>query len=1017
MKRLAGFAGLALTILFSHQALAAELFLTVFLDKAPLKGATVVLDDNNLGSTNRFGGISVSLAPGSHTVKLIDDNIAFPIDFSSAAGEDVEIEVDFTTATGDTPVVNIRKFGEDEAGGEGFVTGTVSNTENAPVSGATVTVVGTDYSATTNASGIYELKVPRGEYSVAVSAPGFQSATLPGVRVKADLGVNASATLLAEGAAAPAAAPGSAALEEVFVVGVFNPQDNAASVERYATSITNAIDAAQLERFGDSDVGAALNRVVGVQVVDRKYATVRGLDGRYISSTLNGLLMPSTDTQRREVELDLFPTVIVGGIEIQKSYSPERLASTTGGAIMINTKGLPEEREFTISGDLGFNPDTTFSDILSYRSSTGDWAGYDSGLRNLSDYLLNNTDQGQSLTVCDPTIDPRCTSPTEAAKLGVLLQDDLRVGDKTALPDAEVSLSYGDRLPYEGNEWGYYVAADIDRTTVDRGHAQLSDPLDISGEYERSTETTAVTAYGTVGYEYGAANEILAKTIFLRNTDDVTRVESGFDNQEDNQQDIYLLDYIERQFFSQAFTGSNEFELPWGEHVLDWRGSYSRTERDEPDRRTYTYFNNQLSSSAFERRWSKLDESSWDFGADYAFTFEWGDLSSTQLKFGAMYSDKERNFDQYRYGFGVTQFGSDLDLNIDNPIENVLSYNNYAIGKVLLRANTTDTDSYDSDEKVEAFYANTTTELGEAWTVELGARFEKFQQDIKYPNRPVADNDLDYDDWYPAINTTWRATEELQFRVGYSETVSYPGIIERSEAQTFDPDTDDPIFGNPDLDVATIDNYDVRGEYYFSDTESVSLAVFYKDISNPVERAVPDASGSAAADGITFINQDSATLTGVELDGTKNVWEENDWLVFVGGNVAWIDSKVDLSENSRRLEGDNANNRELQGQSEWLGNLQVGYDHFPTEQKFTLLFNYFDKRIFRVARGENTGPEYEDGRLVMDFTYEKLWNENLTIEGSIKNILNSDVEYTQNGNTIEKYNVGRLFKIGVSYTF
>ena len=92
-------------------------------------------------------------------------------------------------------------------------------------------------------------------------------------------------------------------------------------------------------------------------------------------------------------------------------------------------------------------------------------------------------------------------------------------------------------------------------------------------------------------------------------------------------------------------------------------------------------------------------------------------------------------------------------------------------------------------------------------------------------------------------------------------------------------------------------------------------------------------------------------------------------------------------------------------------------DHYPTEQKFTVLVNYFDDRIFRVARGNNTGPEYEDGRVIVDFTYEKVWSDELVIEASVKNILNTEVEYSQNGNTIESYNVGRFFKAGVTYKF
>ncbi|MBK6512098.1 MAG: TonB-dependent receptor [Haliea sp.] len=287
-----------------------------------------------------------------------------------------------------------------------------------------------------------------------------------------------------------------------------------------------------------------------------------------------------------------------------------------------------------------------------------------------------------------------------------------------------------------------------------------------------------------------------------------------------------MLDWIERQFISQSFTGHNDFEFEHGVHQLDWRAAYSETERDEPDRRTYTYFNDNLSSSAFERRWSRLDETSTDLGADYSIALDWGGNSSTEFQVGGMWSDKDRHFDQYRFGIDFTEFGQDIDLNIDQSIENeILPYNNFAIGKVELRANTTDTDSYDSQEEIQAGYLNTNTDFGENWSLVAGGRFEKFNQKLSYPNDPRVSNELDYDDWYPAVNLTWRATEEVQVRLGYSQTVSYPGIIERSEAQTYDPETDDPIFGNPDLEVSTIDNSDVRVEYYFSDTECFAGAV------------------------------------------------------------------------------------------------------------------------------------------------------------------------------------------------
>lgn len=1014
MKRLARYAAIILSLL-AQQAFAADLYLQIFQDDAPVRGVTVLLDERNLGSTDSRGSSNATLEPGSHVLRLESDELKFPVEFISAAEEDVEVTVIFRSVASDQPKVSIRKFDVNATDGQGVITGKIRDANGAPLQGASIATADSTYDAIADEFGVYVLNIPRGEYTFIVSASGYEEATLVDIRVMADMGVNATVNLRPEGIAS---ATTRGALEEVFVVGVFNPQEDATSVERYATSITNAIDVAQLERFGDSDIGSALNRVVGVAVIDRKYATVRGLDGRYISSTLNGLLMPSTDSQRREVELDLFPTVIVGGIEIQKSYTADQTATTTGGAIMIETRGIPDERILKVSGSLGVNPGTTGNDILSYASSNDDWAGFDSGLRKLPSGMLEATNGGRSLTVCDPAIDPvRCTSPAQAAQLGVQFQDDYNVGDKTALPNAEVSIAYGDRFPAGDSEWGFYLAADLDRTTVDRGDAKLSNPLGVTGEYERSQETTAITGYAAVGYEYGDANEVMSKTLYLHNTDDTTRAEDGIDELEGNKLDTYILDWVERQFLSQSFTGNNDFEFDHGIHQIDWRAGYSQTKRDEPDRRTYTYFNNQLSTSAFERRWSNLKENSKDLGVDYSFAFDWSDVSTTELQLGGMWSDKDRDFDQYRFGVAITEFGQDVELGIDRDLETqVLPYNNFAVEKVQMTANTTDTDSYDSQEELQAAYVNSVTDFGQNWTLVAGVRYESFSQKLQYPNDPRALSELDYDDWYPALNLAWRPTEEVQLRLGYSETVSYPGIIERSEAQTFDPDTDDPIFGNPDLKVSTIDNVDLRAEYYFTEAESVSLALFYKSIDAPVERAIPDASGSAAK-GTTFLNQESADLSGIELDGNKNLIDRDNYLVFVSGNVSYIDSEVALSDTSIRLEGENADGRALQGQSKWLGNIQLGMDHYPTDQKFTLLLNYFDKRIFRVARGINTGPEYEDSRLFLDFTYERVLTDALVIEASIKNILNSKVEYVQNNQTIESYKVGTFFKAGVTYNF
>ena len=175
-----------------------------------------------------------------------------------------------------------------------------------------------------------------------MSHPNYNTQSASAIRVLADIGAAVSFKLVEKGASLTS--PG---VEEVLVLGTYKPSNSSLTLERLSTNVLDAIDVEQMERFGDSDVAAALTRVVGVSVSRGKYANVRGLDGRYISTSLNGILMPSTDPVRRDVQLDLFPSNMLEGIDIQKTYSSDLLGSTTGGNVKIRTKGIPSAVSYT----------------------------------------------------------------------------------------------------------------------------------------------------------------------------------------------------------------------------------------------------------------------------------------------------------------------------------------------------------------------------------------------------------------------------------------------------------------------------------------------------------------------------------------------------------------------------------------------------------------------------------------------------------------------------------------------
>ncbi|MGL4565624.1 MAG: carboxypeptidase-like regulatory domain-containing protein, partial [Halioglobus sp.] len=190
MKRIAAAVGL-LFALISHQALAAKVFLTVFLDDAPLQGVRVVLDEVPAGVTNERGSADSVISAGDHQMMLTDGEVNFPVSFTSGEDEDVEVSVTFTAAEGDEPRVVVRRFGAGDQGDPGYITGQVVGANGAPLAGATVTARGTDFSTTTGPDGVYVLEVPRGEYALEVTAPGHNPVASGDLRVLAGLGVTA----------------------------------------------------------------------------------------------------------------------------------------------------------------------------------------------------------------------------------------------------------------------------------------------------------------------------------------------------------------------------------------------------------------------------------------------------------------------------------------------------------------------------------------------------------------------------------------------------------------------------------------------------------------------------------------------------------------------------------------------------------------------------------------------------------------------------------------------------------
>jgi hypothetical protein len=885
----------------------------------------------------------------------------------------------------------------------GVISGQLSSRETGgSVSGARVSVVGTDIGAMTNDDGSFSFELPRGEYEITIAHPSYERKTLSGVYAIPGVPVTISPEV---------GMSGSGVIEEVVAVGAYIP-DSATSQERDSSAVLDSIGAEQMSQFGDSSAASALKRVAGVSVVGGQFAVVRGLQGRYISSTLNGGLMPSTDPMKRDVPLDLFPASVLGGISIQKSFTPDLPGDTTGGVIMMTTKDLPDGPIQKISATLGINTRTTGSDVAYYEGGSTDFLGIDDGGRDIPASFLNVSNNGQDKIFYSDESDREfcsdfglnCVYPDQSINIVSDFDHNYAVKDSTALPEIGFSYLLGDLVATSYGDVGYYGAVQYKDKWSARHDAETNE-FGAIGSYERTTRSIDTTGYFVVGFE--DENMVLnSKTILLRNTDNTIKVANELDTSEGIEEDKVTLQWVERQFLAQHFLGEYYFNTS---NWLEFRANLGQTRRDEPDRRSYSYRNGLFSSSDSERRYSELVEDSLDIGVDYTFEHNLSSKTFMTFKTGAMASEKDRDVNLVRTEIEVIS-GAGVDLT--QSVEDITNDQNIQSGSVRMQTKTTSTDSYTATDSIQAMYASLGIDFGYL-AITGGVRSETSEQILSYPNdEDIVDNSLESSNLLPMLAATIRATDDLQFRGAVSQTISRPGITERSESRQYDPETDEEIIGAPNLEISTIDNLDLRTEYYFSESESISLAWFNKTIDAPIERTIPDGSGSAA-NGITFRNEESATISGIEFDFSKDIADLGDVRFFTSGNISFLDAEVILSPESARFEGQTS--RRLQGQSEILGNLQLGFENELSGQSLNIMINHSGDRIAAASR--SIGPEFESARTIVDLVYKWTPDEYFEIKAKAGNITDSPVEYTRDGTTTEKYFEGTTVNLSVSYDF
>ncbi|MCY4044798.1 MAG: TonB-dependent receptor [Cellvibrionales bacterium] len=782
-------------------------------------------------------------------------------------------------------------------------------------------------------------------------------------------------------------------IEETEILGTYK-KNNFNDKEQQSLNVVDTLDSEAIARFGDSSAGDAIKRVVGVSLVDSKYAVIRGLKGRFVANRLNGASMPSLNPTRREIALDIFPSSILGGIEVEKSYRPELPGNTTGGMINMVTKDPTGDPTNQIKIGLGYTTGVTGKDVISYQGSKTDFLGYDSGMRKLPNNIDNATDFGSTGTT------------DEVQYLGGSFKNIYDLETRKATPDMDISYAYGDSYELGDGNLYLYGATSYQSSWNNRQDAVIQE-IDKAGDYKRSTYNADLSFYLANAYEDSDANNrIDSKTLYLHQASDTTRLENITDLSEDTTDENFIYQWTENTYLAQQFSGQHGFLD--SKHQVNWQLGIGHTTRYEPDRRQFSFRGGVADIFSVERRFGEMTELTYDLDVNYTGEFNPADFLTSTLKTGVYIQQKDRDARLARFAFNENdaQRGG-------KSFEEIFDTNNFEDEKVTTNVKTARSDNYEAEESITALYLSTENTLFDDLDVTLGVRMEDYALDMTYVANAKADSNSEESHVLPALNLGYHVNDEWKIKGGVSQTVSRPGITERATAQFYDPETDDRFVGNSELVSSDILNLDIRAEYFYDDKNNVSVALFHKTIDQPIE--VTQNQNSGNIEEYTFANQDSASINGIEIDFAAGLFETDDFIIFTQGNLTLIDAKVTLTTESMLNESGNESERQFQGQSDKLANLQLGFEHINSHQTISLSSNYFSDRIYGI--GSNRGDKIENGRFMLNAVYQWDASDSLSFNAKANNLLNTKTEYSIDDQVVESYKQGMAFKVGATFNF